>query len=308
MLDDSYGSGTPKYAVVATQPWVMEILENDVWPKIRSVNNLASTALEKANQALTDANKGITLANSALKKVKEVAESAVTKAKYDTGSNAIGIWHFLDSNDNEKFLIRTVWVTHEHNVLLKFEGGSLTGKTSDPVEFSDYQQSADFSAGVINLHGDSSTGKLSWTTYGGKPENFNIADTAFYKKAAVKSAQITAVGGEKCHITITFLDDSTKDYATSRLSFNSSSKIVELLNSNNDPVASISVSSLYTSAYKEGWNDCRNAATAHTITKYSRTSKTLYTKNRNGTYSQVSTTYYYRDGTTTSGYDLPSAK
>lgn len=308
MLDDSYGSGTPKYAVVATQPWVMEILENDVWPKIRSVNNLASTALEKANQALTDANKGITLANSALKKVKEVAESAVTKAKYDTGSNAIGIWHFLDSNDNEKFLIRTVWVTHEHNVLLKFEGGSLTGKTSDPVESSDYQQSADFSAGVINLHGDSSTGKLSWTTYGGKPENFNIADTAFYKKAAVKSAQITAVGGEKCHITITFLDDSTKDYATSRLSFNSSSKIVELLNSNNDPVASISVSSLYTSAYKEGWNDCRNAATAHTITKYSRTSKTLYTKNSNGKYSQVSTTYYYRDGTTTSGYDLPSAK
>lgn len=87
MLDNSYGSGDPKYAVVATQPWVMEILENDVWPKIRSVNNLASTALEKANEAITLANKGITLANSALKKVEA---SAVTKIDLQYNGNSIG--------------------------------------------------------------------------------------------------------------------------------------------------------------------------------------------------------------------------
>lgn len=87
MLDDSYGSGTSKYAVVATQPWVMEILENDVWPKIRSVNNLASTALEKANEAITLANKGITLANSALKKVEA---SAVTKIDLQYNGNSFG--------------------------------------------------------------------------------------------------------------------------------------------------------------------------------------------------------------------------
>ena len=54
----------------------------------------------------------------------------------------------------------------------------------------------DLTAAVKDLKGNAFTGKLSWTTYGGTPGNFNIADTDFYKKgveAAYKDGWIAAI-------------------------------------------------------------------------------------------------------------------
>ena len=165
----------------------------------------------------------------------------------------------------------------------------------------------DYSEAVKDLSGNSTTGQLTWTTYGGTAGNFNIADTAFYKKAAVKSAK-TEAGGTSAgsRVLVTFLDDTTKTYDSNTLSLSGNSVVQK--NSAGTQVASYDLSSYYTSAYNTGWNACRNAATAHTITKYSRTTRTLYLKNADGTYSATTTTYYYQNGTTTSGYDLPAAK
>jgi hypothetical protein len=96
-------------------------------------------------------------------------------------------------------------------------------------------------------------------------------------------------------------------YATCALSLDSTNKKVNL-NYSGSAVASCDLSSFYTTAYNAGWNGCRDAATANSITNYSKTSRTLYTKNSDGTYSAVTTTYYYQNGTTTDGYNLPAAK
>ena len=191
MLDDSYGSGDkPEYAVVATQPWVMEILENDIWPRIRRVNNLAATALEKANQALTNANKGITLANSAIKKsVKEVQLNL---------ENGPGIYELklktILNNGTEIVSSNQVKMAsefHYHAIEYSYEKGvfKFAPTTRQATKESDVltRTVADLSSVPNNLQGNSSTGELSWTTLGGTSGNFNIADTIFFKQRAYGS-------------------------------------------------------------------------------------------------------------------------
>lgn len=60
-----WDEGSPQ--LVATQRWVNQVLEDEVWPKIKTVNNAAVAAMEKAQEALKNAIKGINLANTALK-------------------------------------------------------------------------------------------------------------------------------------------------------------------------------------------------------------------------------------------------
>jgi hypothetical protein len=118
--------------------------------------------------------------------------------------------------------------THGHTLTTTFTGGvlKLHIKTSSSTNSPSNTELADLSAAVKDLSGDSSTGKLSWSTYGGDSGNFNIADTAFYKKAAVKSAK-TEAGGTTTgsHILITFLDETTKTYDSNTLSLSGDSVV-----------------------------------------------------------------------------------
>lgn len=70
MLDNSYGKNV--YALVATQPWVTKTLEDKVWPKIVSVNNLSSAAMEKATTALRKAISALNKSNYNYKKLQEM--------------------------------------------------------------------------------------------------------------------------------------------------------------------------------------------------------------------------------------------
>lgn len=329
MPDDSYNTGTASYALVATQPWVSKIIEKDLWPKVVTVNNLAAAAMEKAKRAL---NKAISAANSAAAnagKIQEILDTAVMDAvlkwvdagEYGTigltltrttgevteyqwseamiiaaGGGSGGHYHKIyGSTDDERYL--------KLNISRGYSGGSYVEATIG----SGISLKPALKGIVYDLVADSSAGTLSWSVIGGTAGNFNIADSPFYKKAAVKSAKTVATStSNSCHIEVTHQDDTTSTYDRNELSFRENSIIQT--NSASTVVASISLEDYRTTAYNAGWNDCRDAATPNSITNYSKTSLTLYTQNSDGSYSKVSTTYYYKNGTTTDGYNLPDAK
>lgn len=195
------GGLTPQ--LVATQQWVNQVLENEVWPKIKTVNNAAVAAMDKAKEALNKAIKGINLANSALKKLQALAEKAFVDVELETElySTDNCMTRFIMTFYNEtlaggrteanKLTDANFYATnglHWHGQKASFTNGILTidsktqavvaqGVMSEPLNI-------DFSGTPVSITGDPNAGTLTWTTFGGTPGNFNIADTPFYKKAA----------------------------------------------------------------------------------------------------------------------------
>lgn len=194
--------------LVATQKWVNDILVNDVWPKIKTVNNAAAAAMAKAKEALNKAIKGINLANKALKKIQELAEKAVCTIKVEqvqgaaAGSHLYGLEFFAENNKGEEVLNfkTTYWPStmHSHQVNLKMESGIVSGTSGYSGDyFGTYGDTVDLSTGVKDLTGNSDAGTLSWSTFGGSTGNFNIADTPFFKDRAFKDFKAVAGGGSQ---------------------------------------------------------------------------------------------------------------
>ena len=273
MLDDSYGSGTPKYAVVATQPWVMEILENDVWPKIRSVNNLASVALEKANEAITLANKGITLANKALTEIKKKAIQSVNLRDDIIVGGFTGLdvtWTTLEGTQEQagrNIVVTNVNHSHYQNSINVNAGtlsvtigpaSSESSRTSDEVTI--------FESNGFTLSESNGTITGSVTVANRtSTANFNMADTIFFKQRAYKSVSKGSGG-----TTVNFAMDA--DWSgDSRLGL---SRAIDLniIAQDDSILQTIHVATSGTGAYDVGYNAGWKAAAA----EFKRSGNTVY--------------------------------
>ena len=71
--------------------------------------------------------------------------------------------------------------------------------------------------------------------------NFNIADTAYFRKHAVDKARTEAVGGVVSHVLVIHPDESESTYDTNRLSLKSDTDKVVQSNSAGETVAEISL-------------------------------------------------------------------
>lgn len=236
------------YALVATQVWVDRYIQDEVWPKIKTVNNAAAAAMKKARYALSQAEIGITTANEALQR-------CVDKIDWNMGDGR-NDFYFYTVAGNELAHLFGATATHGHNITGTVNGGKITTKiafgsgTTNPAEkeftiFSsdDFSMTAD-GAGKINY-----SLKVAEATATG---NFNIADTDFYRANAVSAVSIKAVssGSASVHAEVTHPDDTTTDYDTSTLVLDTDQKLVTL----GDSGASISVQDVYNA----GWAAARS--------------------------------------------------
>lgn len=124
----------------------------------------------------------------------EINLAKIEQAQQDIENTALVTFNWKMGDGRNDFYIGTKanaskyhWfgatATHGHTLTTTFTGGvlKLHIKTSSSTNSPANTELADLSAAVKDLSGDSSTGKLSWSTYGGGSGNFNIADTQFYK-------------------------------------------------------------------------------------------------------------------------------
>lgn len=308
MVDECTGVNSP--GLIATRAWVSQRIDDDIMPAIKVVNNATASAMSTANKALSNANVALTKAEQALGEIQKTAITSVEKQVNDSNIGHMSL-SFKNVDGEEIANSGDIAATnHSHRLIVtKNEGGVVTfypGKTEAFNEKSSV--TIDYSAAVKDLNGNSETGKLSWTTYDGKSGNFNIADTSFYKKAAVKNARIESVGGIYSHIKVTFQNGESTTYDTNHLTL--SGNAVNQLNSQSAVVASIDVSSRYDTGYKEGWNDCIDnmddvsAVTGVTNKGYA----TLYEQNSDGTYTSLGYHYWRYGGSTGTYYKKPDRK
>lgn len=314
------GTVSTAMSLVATQAWVDAQIVDKVWPKVVTVNNAASRAMQKAKAAYN-------LAQDAIDDAAAAAGQAVTDVTITQESSNNGMCYFgiVLTKGNGSTVVgsgsvlktRAIWgahAIHQHNLTVTMSGTNLKINMGNVVEGSaakDGEIDLD-KVFVRKITADGTTGTLSWEGGESGSGNFNIADTEYFKEravSAVKMEALTAGVGTGAYAYAYNMNDEkiSGKYATCALSLNSADKKVNLYYSGSI-IASYDLSSFYTTAYNAGWNDCRDAATANSITNYSKTSLTLYTQNSDGSYSKVSTTYYYKNGTTTDGYNLPDAK
>lgn len=197
-----WDEGSPQ--LVATQRWVNQVLEDEVWPKIKTVNNAAVAAMEKAKEALKKAIKGINLANSALTKINDILKRAPLDwtADWIAGSEEYGAYMFKwNTSEGESYSwgengLEYVITTTRHYHTLSADSAVYDGSRYLKIKMTKGYSSGDaVDAGSINLapalkgviyelEGDSEAGTLTWKIIGEGTGNFNIADTPFYKKAA----------------------------------------------------------------------------------------------------------------------------
>lgn len=199
-MKDIDDNAKPISALVATQIWVNRKIIDEVWPKIKTVNNLASAAMKKAEEALNRAIKAMNKANANATELTKVAEAAICKITYSTEASftGCGTYSFLDSKGNVVDTLVIPWRTHGHKHTFTFTKGILKEEIGGPNEGSfTTEKGVDFSAAINSLTGNSDTGQLSWTTYGGATGNFNIADTTFFKARAFGSFKAVAGGGSQ---------------------------------------------------------------------------------------------------------------
>lgn len=245
-------------ALVATRRWVGKYAETDIFPRVVTVNNAAAAAMNKASAAMKTANKALKQANVALTEIKN---TAVTDVAFETPGKDNGGFRGIKVvvTKGDGTTVETEGVAyaeiHKHNDLLEIkEEGKITFTPGGVVSTSNAPlQTLTIFSGDNGIIFSESGGEITLRlTIAGKTgkKTFNMADTAFYKSAAVESAQIVNVSGAACHITIKFLDGSTKDYATAKLELNEENKKVNLINSAKDMAASIDVSSIYDAGWK----------------------------------------------------------
>lgn len=178
-----WDEGSPQ--LVATQRWVNQVLEDEVWPKIKTVNNAAVAAMNKAKEALNKAIKGINLANKALKRVEEIAIISI-----DLVDTVVGGYTGLDvkwttmlgETGEEGVNIVVTNQNHTHSADLKASLGKITytnGATLTDI-VKDYEATIFTSTGfTLEASGGVVTGTV---TVAGMTStaNFNIAATQYH--------------------------------------------------------------------------------------------------------------------------------
>ena len=211
-MKDVDDNAQPISALVATQVWVNRKIINEVWPKIKTVNNLASAAMKKAEDALNSAIKAMNKANAnatnIAKLVDDLEAAAITTVTKDVQSN-IAYMNLIFKNKAGETVAESGSISstnHSHSVTVTNTGnGKVTIDIGMTAAWNDANAiSFDYSEAVKDLSGDSSTGKLSWTTYGGTSGNFNIADTEYFKNAvAAAREEGYAAAVARCSINTT---------------------------------------------------------------------------------------------------------
>ena len=186
---NSDGTTTTQSSLVATEYWVNLQIVDKVWPKVVTVNNAASRAMQKAKAAYDLAQDAIGKAEDALSGV--VTDVTVTQEASTNGMSYFGI--VLTKAGGGKvnatgsiLKSRQIWAahaTHQHDLTITMSGTKLkvamgNVKQSGSEKDGEYDLDKVF---VRKISGDSTTGKLSWEGGEGGSGNFNIADTQFYK-------------------------------------------------------------------------------------------------------------------------------
>lgn len=110
--------------------------------------------------------------------------------------------------------------------------------------------------------------------------NFNIADTAYFRKHAVDKARTEAVGGVVSHVLVIHPDESESTYDTNRLSLNSDEDKVVQSNSAGETVAEISLTDYKNTII----TDTTTAVATTTVSMYKSAPSSL-TFTSNGTYN-----------------------
>lgn len=184
-MKDIDDNAEPIPALVATQVWVNRKIINEVWPKIKTVNNLASAAMKEAEKALKNAIRGINLANKALKQIEEGAIISIdlvdTVAGGYTGLDVKWTTMLGEAGEEGANIVVTNQ-KHTHSADLKASLGKITytnGATlSDTVR--DYEATIFTSTGfTLEASGGVVTGTV---TVAGMTStaNFNIAATQYH--------------------------------------------------------------------------------------------------------------------------------
>lgn len=110
--------------------------------------------------------------------------------------------------------------------------------------------------------------------------NFNIADTAYFRKHAVDKARTEAVGGVVSHVLVIHPDESESTYDTNRLSLKSDTDKVVQSNSAGETVAEISLAD-----YKKTIIADTTAAVETTTVSMYKSAPSSLTFTSNGTYN-----------------------
>lgn len=307
------GTVNTAMSLVATQAWVDTQIVDKVWPKVVTVNNAASRAMQKAKAAYDLAQEAIEDAAEASGQA--VTDVTVTQEASDNGMSYFGI--ILTKSNGSSVTAsgsilknRQIWAahaTHSHEIHFTMSGTTLKARMTGVEQGATTSEIDLDTVFVRKITADGTTGTISWEGGEGGSGNFNIADSPFYKKAAVKSAKTVATStSTSCHVEVTHQDDTTSTYDTNKLSISGNSVIQT--NSASTTVASISLEDYYTAAFNAGWNACRAEMKAYSFTAEGQ--KTLYSQSGE-TYTSEGYYYWYRRSSglpSTTLYTRPSAK
>ena len=149
--------------------------------------------MQKAKDAWSRAGKAIENTESNLAKIeqaqKDIEDTALVTFSWDMGDGRNDFYIGTKAAPN-KYHWFGATATHGHELTPTFTNGilKLHIRNSSSTNSAVNTELADLSDAVKDLSGDSTTGKLSWSTYGGGSGNFNIADTDYFKEA-VAAAQ-----------------------------------------------------------------------------------------------------------------------
>lgn len=264
-MNDTSGDNTT-LGKIATRPWVSSFIDENVYPRIVTVNNAAAAAMSTARKATED-----------------VKNASVTSVELYTpgvdNGGFVGLGVKIITGDGKEISTpvgKSFAEIHKHADSLTVSEGKIKLVPGGVVDKdSASEQSGNIFAGSDGMSmtaGTDGTVILKITIAGQLgTATFDQADTSYFKKHALESAKMEAVGStvsKSSHIKITYKDDTTSTMDTNTLSLDEDRKLVVQKNSSDTEVASISVSSVYDTGYKTGWNACR--------TKISNTNGTYY--------------------------------
>ena len=224
MMAEPLAESSSGFGIVATQLWVDDYIVNKVWPQIKTVNNAAAKAMQKAKAAWDRAGQALDEISLTNTKLAEVVQTTLTDAVLQwvsVGEYAgIGIKITRVSGDvvnyNWSDLQPISTTKHYHKISGTASSDGVYGRSIKVNITTGYSSGSAAEAGTLSLSGalkgipydltgDSTTGQLSWKVIGGTTGNFNIADTDYFKEAVAAAQE----EGYKAAIDRCKIDTST---------------------------------------------------------------------------------------------------
>ena len=313
--------GNPVYSRLATESWVDNYIVENVWPKIKSVNNSAVAAMKKAKAALS----AVSAANAAIE-AKAITRFIIALA---TPGGSQGKCYIQLTGYNSALEVVAegesamfAGVNHRHNCTLQINSGSLEATVGELTGSSPTTSSAlIFDSNRMKF--SESNGKISLTlTIAGKTatKNFNMASTNFYQTHAFGSLDVSAGSSNAATFKVTSLSGATLKTLTSSLKLDTGNKKVNQ-SVDGTTVASISVSDVYNAGYtqgetageeagyKAGWNACIDSmeSVSAVVNVTNVGYKYLYSKSGDE-YTSEGNHYWRYGGSTGTYYKKPSKK